>query len=380
MEKTGIAVVGCGAIAQGVHLPNIAKHPGLELLWCCDIDDNTLLQARSKFNPAKITNDVREVAGDENCKIIMICTADNGRYNLIKTLAESGKNIYTEKPLADSFEEMFAIAEIVKKTGIKFCVGHNRRMSPAIKEARKIHLKHKNNPVSPTWRWKRLGDKKPELEQEKQTFMLLRINDDCWSWKAWTFVEGSMISEMTHFADIACYFIEKSPVRVTTVGNKKANQSIVIEFSDGSLATIVATVNGTFGYPKELIEIYQGGAAIIIDHLLEIRTAGIEGETFRKVLPLSDGRILRGGINEYYDEILAVGKKAVESGDNSRLPTFPDKGHYGLLDAFLQEVLGGEPTPNGLDESMKSTAVILKAIESCETKKSIEISPSDYTV
>ncbi|MBN1445853.1 MAG: Gfo/Idh/MocA family oxidoreductase [Candidatus Omnitrophica bacterium] len=380
MGKTKIAVVGCGSMAQGMHLPNIKKHKGLTLAWCCDVDGETLSTVREKFNPEKVTADVRDVAKDRNCKIVLISTADAARYNLIKLFAEAGKDIYVEKPVADSFKEMFAIAGIVKKTGIKLCVGHNRRMAPAIQEALRIYLKHKKNPVSPPWRWDRNEKKRPTMQQEKQTVMLLRVNDDYWSWKEWAFEEGSLLNEMTHFADLACYFIGKPPSRVTVIGNKVANHTIVIEFRDGSIATIVTAANGSFGYPKELIEIFQEGSVIAIDHLLEIRTAGIPDEPFRKVFPLISGTILKDGITGYYEEFLAAQKRAVELKDNSLRPTPADKGHYRLLDAFLKEVRGGEKTPSNLDEAMKSTAIILKAIESCRTGKPVEISPSDYTL
>jgi len=129
-----------------------------------------------------------------------------------------------------------------------------------------------------------------------------------------------------------------------------------------------------------LIEIYHQGAAVIIDHLLELRVAGVVDEPFRQVFPLHDGRILKGGITEYYDLTRAAQENAIARGDNSLLMPSPNKGHYELLDAFLREVRGGAPTPAGLDAAMKATAVILRSLESEQKKVSVEIAPSDYTV
>lgn len=380
MKKTGIAVVGCGAMAQGMHLPNVIRHPELELLWCCDVNETLLSEVQKKFSPKKMTLKAEDVARDPECKMVILSTTQSARYDLIRLFSENGKHIYVEKPMADGFEEMFAIARQIKKTGVKFCVGHNRRMAPAAQEALRIYLKHKANPVSPAWRWDRAGSERPALQEEKQTVILLRINDDYWSWKGWAFGHGALINEMTHFADLACFFLEEKPVRVTTLGSKMANHTVVIEFEGGSLATIVAAGVGSFGYPKELIEIYHQGAAIIIDHLLEVRTAGVVDEPFRQVFPLHDGKTLKDGIAGYYEETIAAQQRAVSQGDNSLLAPLPNKGHYELLDAFLKEVRGGNPTPNTIDQAMKSTAVILRAIESDEKKTSVGISHADYTV
>jgi predicted dehydrogenase len=182
---------------------------------------------------------------------------------------------------------------------------------------------------------------------------------------------------MTHFVDLACYFLDNPPVEVITTGNKLANNVLTITFENGSLATIFMTSVGSFGYPKELIEIYHQGAAIIIDHLIELRTAGVTDEPFARTFPLADGKKI-SGMSDYYKEILATQREAIAAGDNSVLPPNPDKGHYRLLDAFVKEVAGGPQTPCGIDEAMKSTAIILKAIESLEKGCAQEIKEEDF--
>ena len=182
---------------------------------------------------------------------------------------------------------------------------------------------------------------------------MIRVNDDYWSWKKWAFAHGALINEMTHFADLACCFIESVPVRVTVsrpsthapsvvgadsdprlllhrgsesapatdgacVERSKAeapqtplphsieSQVVAIEFADGSLAAIFATAFGSFGYPKELVEVYHNGAAIIIDHLVEMRVAGVIDEPFRTVFPIPNDRypeIEAQGIEGFYQRI-----------------------------------------------------------------------------
>jgi predicted dehydrogenase len=272
---------------------------------------------------------------------------------------------------------------IVRDTGIKFTVGHNRRMAPAVREALRVLEKHRANPVSPPWRWDREGVERPVLDGEKATMVLLRVNDDYWSWKLWAFAHGALINEMTHFADLACCFIPSVPVQVTVIGSREADHVVTIEYADGSLAAIFATAFGSFGYPKELIEIYHNGAAIIIDHLMELRVAGVADEPFRRVFPVLNDRnpeIEAQGIEGYYQRIHAAQELAVARGDNSLLPGGPDKGHYALLDDLVHCIKhGGEPACSA-EVAAVPTAIILRALESVKQGGlPVSISPEDYS-
>jgi Predicted dehydrogenases and related proteins len=384
VKKVGMAVVGCGMMAQGMHLPNILKHPDIELVWCCDINEKLLEDVNQKFKPLKSTTEPVVIAQDRECDAVLLCTTHKVRLPLIEMFANAGKHIYVEKPLSDSFEEMKKIIKIVKRTGIKFTVGHNRRAAPAVKEALRVLNKHQKSPISPSWRWNREGEERPDLVGEDQTMVLLRINDDFWSWKKWAFETGALINEMTHFADLACCFIDSKPTRVTTSGNKQANHVVTIEFENGSLATIFATAFGSFGYPKELVEIYHNGAVIALDHLLEMRVAGVEDEAFQTYFPFMEDRhpyISDKGINGYYKHVLANHEEVISSGVKSLLPEGPDKGHFSLLDDFVKCIMfGGEPICSA-EIAAVPTAIILKAIESEKLGGiPVKISEDDYSV
>ena len=390
-------------MAQMIHLPNVERHPELELLWCCDIDEGTLRKVGERFHPKRMTLDASEVAADPEVRAVILSTTQTVRLPLIELFARAGKHIYVEKPLADSFDEMRRILAIVEETGIRFTVGHNRRMAPAVREAVRVLNKHRANPVSLPWRWDREGSDRPHLDGERTTQVMIRVNDDYWSWKKWAFAHGALINEMTHFADLACCFIESDPVRVTvtrpsTVGEAfnglpagrplKASptvesQVVAIEFADGSLACIFATAFGSFGYPKELVEVYHNGAAIIIDHLVELRVAGVVDEPFRTVFPIPNDRypeIEAQGIEGFYQRIHAAQREALEKGDNSILPPIPDKGHFALLDDFIRCIrTGAEPACSARTAAIP-TAIILRALESVERGGiPVEIRREDYS-
>lgn len=382
-EKINIAVVGCGMLAQSQHLPNIKANSNLNLKWCCDVDDNILKTVQKNFKPNAITKNAEDIANDKDTQFIVIATHHDIRKKLINLFANAGKHIFAEKPLANNMQESVEIYNLLKKTKTAFCLGHNRRCAPAIKQAREIYLKHKSNSINPKWRFNREGLNGPDNDWHKRTLILLRVNDDALSWKKWSFKEGTLFAEMTHFVDLACFLTNLRPAYVTTIGDKSTNwsvSSINIEFEDGSLGTIVSTANGTFGYPKELVEIYYGGAAIIVEHCIELRVAGIEGQPFWRTYPLEKDDYPHihtdGGIQDHYRKTIAMHNDVASGKVLAGAPPWPNKGHSVMLDEFIRDVIDGKKGPCPIEDAVISTELILKAVQSAKnngSKEKIEI-------
>lgn len=386
-DKINVAVVGCGMLAQAQHLPNITANPRLNLKWCCDLDENILQTVNTRFKPAKCTKNAEDIANDPDTEFVVIATHHNVRKMLIELFAKAGKHIFAEKPLASNMQETIEIYKILKQAGTGFCIGHNRRCAPAIRDARQIYLNHKTSLVNPKWRYDREGLNGPDNDWHKRTMVLLRVNDDALSWKQWAFEEGTLFVEMTHFVDLACYLTNLRPAYVTTVGDKSTNwavNSINIEFEDGSLGVIVSTVNGTFGYPKELVELYYGGAAIIVEHCIELKVAGIQGQPFRRTYPILDDEYPQfysdGGINDYYRKTLAMHQDVADGKRQTAAPPTPNKGHYDMLDSFVTEALAGRKGPCPIEDAVITTELILKAVKSAQnngSKEKVDLSVLD---
>jgi predicted dehydrogenase len=285
---------------------------------------------------------------------------------LVRMLASAGKHIYAEKPVADNMADMIEIQEIVREAGIVLTVGHNRRMAPAILEAREILNKHRKNPVSEPWRWDRIGERRPKLEQEEETMILMRINDDHYSWKEWCYGSdaGILLLELNHFTDLAYYFTGSEPVSVSAAGDSMMNVVLNIKFECGSICTIFDACVGSFAYPKELYEIYHKGAVIAVDHCMEIRTSGIPGEPFRRLYPSAEDPA-SAGIESFY--MRAVESMRSHKGSGAPLDNpGPDKGHYSLLDAFMRACRDGAKNPCAALDGSRAAAVVIKAAESLD--------------
>ncbi|MFA9478839.1 Gfo/Idh/MocA family protein [Phycisphaerales bacterium AB-hyl4] len=375
-----IAVIGCGALAQSQHLPNIVAAPQLSLQACCDVSDETLTACQARFSPAYTSTDFAPVVRDPDVELIVLAATERLRLPVIRAAAEAGKPIYVEKPMARSLEESYQIQQIVRDAGIPFCIGHNRRSAPAMIEAHQIFRQHMENPTAVPWRWERESPRMG-LAEEGVPGMSVRVNDDWHSWKNWVFDKeqaphGPMLFEMTHFTDMCNWFMDDEPEVVTALDSGMLNSGVVIRYRNGAIATIGMFANGTFGYPKELYEVFGQGAAVAVDHMLEVRTVGIDDAPPHKTYAMLNDRHssvgTEGGLSGWLAKKRTACEEAAAAGDPlQQFTAEPDKGHAHHLHRFVAEVTGQGPMVCGVDEAVRATQVAIAAIQSARQGKPV---------
>ena len=379
-DRMNFAVIGCGMLARQQHIPNIARSERMVLHTCCDLSDEALAICRDSFGARNLSKDFRATIEDDEVEAVVLATTESLRLPVIKAAAGAGKPVYVEKPLAPTLAEAREIQRVVNDSGIPFCVGHNRRSGPAMLEAHEIFRKHMANPAPCPWRFDREGSEvRPQLPDDGAAAMSIRINDDWLSWKGWVFdkehsAEGPMLFEMTHFTDLCNWFLASEPVEVVALESGVLNHGVVIRYAGGEIGTILMSGNGTFGYPKELYEAMGNGGIVIVDHMIEVRTAGIEGAPARKCCPLlcdrHPGIGAEGGVPGYLAKKRAACAEAAAAGDGTLIFTAePDKGHARALERFVDEIRGGGPVVCGVDEAVLATRVAFAAIRSAKERR-----------
>ena len=241
------------------------------------------------------------------------------------------------------------------------------------------------SPAPCAWRFDREGaDERPPLPDDGAPCMSVRINDDWYSWKGWVFDEeqarfGPMLFEMTHFTDLCNWFMGTAPVEVTALEGGMLNHGVVIGYEGGGIATISMAGNGTFGYPKELYEVCGHGGIVAVDHMLEIRTAGIESAPARITYPMLADRHpqigTEGGLFGWLEKKRQACAEAAAAGDDALIFTAePDKGHAAALERFIDEVQGDGPVVCGVADAALATRVAFAAIRSAQERRPVKIS------
>lgn len=383
-DKAVIGIIGCGLIAQGMHLGNAFSNQRIRVKYCCDLLDENLDYVRRHYTPEILTKDYHEVLNDPEVQGVMILTTHDVRLQLIQEAAENKKDIYVEKPMATSMREAYEIIKSVRKNGVELVVGFNRRCAPIVRDAMEILEKHRENPQEAPWRFKRYGDEPEQpMKEADVTMVLMRINDDYKSFKSYAMDpyvgHGAIMGELCHFVDLGCKIVGCEPVKVYTAGWARINQTLVLEFEDRSICTIMDAANGSFDHPKELIEIYNNGLSLQLDFYLQLRIGGIEGPNkinypFKKdpYPEITEGEGSIRLINKVQERNRRITQSNVEE--------FPvvDKGHYDLLDSFVDCILLGKKSPCNELDGARAVLVTLKAVESARLGIPVKISIDEY--
>jgi predicted dehydrogenase len=383
VSTLNVAVVGCGMMATGSHLPNVAQHPHLNLRWCCDIDEDRARAAAKSFGAEHVTTDYMDVLRDPAVDLVILATTHAVRGEFIVASAKAGKPCLVEKPMAGSPKEVAEILKAVRESGIPFCVNHNRRSAPATKDALALLDRLEQMEGVNPWRLDRNTWLRPEMPEERQRMVLIRVNDDVLSWKPWAFEEGAIINEMTHFIDLANVFMgHRQPRQVSVVGSARMNFTILVAYDDGSLATLAHSAVGTLDYPKELFEITYKGAMIAIDHLMEIRVMGIPDEPFRRTYATLDAAATttKPGIEGFYESAQQTIAERLRGGNMERFIGSPNKGHYAHLEQFVECIRGNAVSPCDAEEGAKSTMLTLKAVEACRLGLPLRFGPEEWQI
>ena len=377
------AVIGCGALARGQHIPNLVRSKKAALHTCCDLSEAALELCVDTWGVPNTSTDWQETVRSPEVDAIVLATTEKLRLPVIRLAAELGKPIYVEKPIAKDLETLYEIQSAVHDAGIPFCAGHNRRNAPAMIDARAIFRRHMERPAACPWRWDREPELRPALPEDGVASFSCRINDDWYSWKAWVFDKsqaphGPMLFEMTHFTDLCNWFLDARPAEVVAMETGMLNHAIVIRYETGELATINLCANGTFGYPKELYEAMGNGGIVVVDHMLEVRTAGIADAPEREIYPLVQDRHPKigteGGILGWLAKKRAACREVEETGDPMRLFTAePDKGHAHALDRFVDEIRGQGPMVCGVDDAVLATRVAFAAVRAAREHRHVTL-------
>ncbi|MCL4690915.1 MAG: Gfo/Idh/MocA family oxidoreductase [Candidatus Hydrogenedentes bacterium] len=165
-----ITVASIGVGGQGTaNLRAFLGQADAQVLAVCDVDcdhrdaaqqlvDETYAtQTQSgQYNGCNSYNDFREVLAREDIDAVCICTPDFWHAVIAVAAAEAGRDMYCEKPLANSVGEGRAVVDAVKRYGRVFQTGsHERSRSNAryacelVRNGRigKLHTMHVNLPI-----------------------------------------------------------------------------------------------------------------------------------------------------------------------------------------------------------------------------------------
>jgi predicted dehydrogenase/threonine dehydrogenase-like Zn-dependent dehydrogenase len=264
-HKPRVGVVGAGAFARGVLLPQLARHA--EIAAVATATGVSARASASRFGATVATTDAAEVVEHHDLDAILIATQHDTHASYTVQALAAGKHVFVEKPLALTESELQEVEAAVAASETILMVGFNRRFAPLAQHLRGA-----------------LGGRGPLV-------INYRINAGRLPRSHWTHDPevggGRIVGEVCHFVDFACFLTGAAPTAVDAAavggGSEPREDSLAatLRFPDGSIAVIIYSALGDPGLPKERVEVLgEAGAGVLDDFSSLTLYRGGEEERF----------------------------------------------------------------------------------------------------
>lgn len=136
MKPIRLGVVGCGAIAQVQHLPNLAEmQEEFEVVMVCDRSAQLAQAVARRFRLPRHTSDYRQLL-EADLDAVLLCHSDPKTEVALATFA-AGKHVFIEKPVCFSLEEADAMIGAAQAAGVVAQAGYMKVYDPAFERARR---------------------------------------------------------------------------------------------------------------------------------------------------------------------------------------------------------------------------------------------------
>ncbi len=254
-SEMGLGLIGAGAIGR-VHADNIHRNiKGARLAAVADVDQKA---AKSVAGEAKIYSDFHEMIRDPSVEAIIVCTPPFLKMEITKEAAAAGKAVFCEKPISVTLQDTDRMVDIVKKGGIKFQVGYQRRFDPSYLKAKQamesgelgqllLLKEHNRDPPGPILGWSTMPEKSGGI------FLDTTSHDfDAVRW-----LSGSEVERV--YAEGAALVYEE-----LRKNGDFDTTTVVMKLQSGALAYVDSCYNTAYGFDARL-EMLGTKAAVSVD-------------------------------------------------------------------------------------------------------------------
>jgi len=331
-SQVAVGLLGAGGFASSTLIPAIKASSATSLVSVCAATGSHAQHAARNFGFQKCSTDEAEIVHNPEINTVVIATRHHLHAKQVVAALAAGKNVFCEKPLCLSEEELRAICRgYVAHPAAQHAlmVGFNRRFAPMTAQMRAFLA-----PIS------------------EPLALHYRINAGYLPPDHWVNDReqggGRILGEVCHFVDLLM-FLANSPivgVEGRSIGSSARysgdNVLAALHFANGSEGTISYLANGDRAFSMERIEVFGGGStAVLVD--------------FRRLDLVHNGR--RQTIRSRWRQ---------------------DKGHRAEWAAFVKHLTEGAAAPISIKDIVCSTLATLRINESVATGKPLPVDAAAF--
>ncbi|MBQ9388771.1 MAG: inositol 2-dehydrogenase [Synergistaceae bacterium] len=255
-KKLKVAVIGAGRIGK-LHANNLkTRVPCAELAAISDVYEPAAKELAENLGIKFFTSDYRKVLADPEIDAVFICSSTDTHSPISIEAARAGKHIFCEKPIDHDLDKIREVLNEVKKAGVKYQVGFNRRFDRNFK---RVHEAVKSGT---------LGDvhivKVTSRDPEAPPISYVKVS-------------GGIFVDMTiHDFDMVRYLSGSEVEEVSAFGTCLVNPEIgkagdvdtcviMLKFANGALGVIDNSRQAVYGYDQR-VEVFGSKGCITADN------------------------------------------------------------------------------------------------------------------
>lgn len=266
-QNAVVGFIGAGNYASRILIPAFKKaNAQLHTIVTSGGINSVIHGEKAGFSEA--STDLDDLLNNTNVNTVAIATRHNSHAFFVEKALKSGKNVFVEKPLALTLQEVDNIESIYhqnieKNQYTRVMVGFNRRFSPQVQKMKTLL----------------------ESVKEPKSF-IMTMNAGAIPADHWTQDNsvggGRIIGEACHFVDLMRFLAGSKIVSIQArrMGETDSVQiledkaSITLGFEDGSFGTIFYLANGASSFPKERVEVFTAGKVLQLDNFRKLKGFG----------------------------------------------------------------------------------------------------------
>lgn len=352
----GVGLIGCGNIGQ-LHAASLAKLAAggvpIRPVIAADPSKQSREAVSYSWQFERLVDDPHEVLTNHDVDAVFLCTPTFTHRDLILSIIEAGKHLYSEKPLAPTFDIVKEICTAVQQSPVIAQVGfHWRYTAMNAKTKRVVESGELGKPMS----------------------YLLR-DDECWpttqhntfssDWRSQRKYSGGgpLIEHSIHSIDLASWMFGH-PIRVSAATRSMLGfdvediAAVVIEHESGVIGTLMTVYGGVVNRHETRVEVFCERGIVETTRGVLVDT---KENSFRMQLAEQNAiNIDPGDILDQYLKTFGISER-------------PALWNELASRSFFRSIQSGKPASPGFEDALFAHAAVEAAYRSARAKTAVEI-------
>lgn len=129
-SRVEVGVIGCGAIAQLVHIPLLSASADTHVLALCDQNRMKAQLVAERLDGPAVYSSLPEFLEHPGLRAVIVCTPNYLHAEHAQAALRAGLDVLCERPLGISRAQVAQTLEVAKKSGRCLMVANNHRYRP----------------------------------------------------------------------------------------------------------------------------------------------------------------------------------------------------------------------------------------------------------